>query len=48
MIHWLELCASTARVMVSLPVQGTKIPYDTQHEKKKKKKREGEKETLRS
>ena len=37
MIHWLELCASTARVMGSLPGQGTKIPYDTQHEKKKKK-----------
>ena len=47
MIHWLELCASTARVMGSLPGQGTKIPYDTQHEKKKKE-REREKETLHS
>ena len=38
-VQWLELCASTARGMGSIPDWATKIPHASQHSQKKKKKK---------
>ena len=38
MVQWLELCTFTARDVVSIPCQGTKIPHAVQGGPKKYKK----------
>ena len=39
MVHWLGLCALTAKGLGLIPGQGTKILHAMQHEQKKKKRK---------